>query len=62
MMIELFICMYIPIGKSLNPYSNGMMIEQHGQKQKTLRRNVSLNPYSNGMMIERSAVHHGISV
>ncbi len=34
----------------LNPYSNGMMIEQDSSKIE--QQQACLNPYSNGMMIE----------
>ena len=40
------------VEKSLNPYSNGMMIELAFTLIKLVH--YGLNPYSNGMMIEQS--------
>ncbi len=42
---------------SLNPYSNGMMIE-HGKIEANEVEELRLNPYSNGMMIEHHLVEH----
>ena len=52
MMIEqAFVYYLVKQTFSLNPYSNGMMIElkRRGWIQMAI---VGLNPYSNGMMIE----------